>query len=104
MLAKRFRLPIQSFVGKRGKLKKSSYFLIKIFTAETVFSRFGITISAKTAPKATERNRLKRSAYNFFKESGRELPIADYWITVLRPAVNLPKEGFIRELSKILNG
>lgn len=102
MLSKRYRLPIQNFVGKRGKLFKTPYFLVKIFVSESPFSRFGVTISAKVAKKATERNKLKRMAYNFIREYYKKIPLGDYWISILSPAAKLEKENFKSELSKLL--
>lgn len=101
MLAKRFRLPIQLFVAKKGKILKTPYFLLKIFKAETADSRFGVTVSVKTASKATGRNRIKRAVYNFLRENGKRLLIADYWISVLPGSGGLPKDKFMEELSKL---
>lgn len=103
MLTKRQRLPIQLFVGKKGKLAKSPFFLVKIYPASEEFSRFGVTVSAKVAKKATERNRLKRLAYNFLRDYYKEIPLGDYWITVLPSTLTLSKERFFMELTKTLN-
>ena len=40
MLSKKLRLPIQNFVGKKGRFERSRYFLLKVFSAEYQFSRF----------------------------------------------------------------
>ncbi len=101
MLKKKYKLPIQLFPGKRGKLLKSPHFTLKIFPSSLGFSRFGVTISAKTAPKAVKRNELKRLIFNWAKESGSKLPVADYWLTALSPATGLPKERFLVELKKV---
>ncbi len=103
MIAKKYKLPIQLFPGKRGKLLKSPCFTLKVFNPELGFSRFGVTISSKTAPKATMRNKLKRAVFNFFKENGPRLAVADYWLTILSPAVGLSEEGFASELKSILD-
>ena len=113
MLAKKFRLPIQFFTGKRGlaagkrgRLVRTPCFLMKIYPLSVEAprnSRFGVTVSAKTAKKAVDRNRLKRSVYNFLRNQ-RGIPLNDYWITILAPAARLPKAEFIRELSKLLHG
>lgn len=102
MLSKKYKLPIQLFPGKRGKLFKSAYFTLKTFPASKPFSRFGVTISAKTAPKAAKRNEMKRRLFNFFKDNPRIAPIADYWFTVLPPAAGLSDEYFSLELKKLL--
>ncbi|TSC81246.1 MAG: hypothetical protein G01um101419_847 [Parcubacteria group bacterium Gr01-1014_19] len=104
MLAKKYKLPLQLFPGKRGKLLKSPYFTLKTFQSDLGFSRFGVTISAKTAPKAVKRNEMKRMAFSFFKSRIVSLPLADYWLTVLSPATSLPKGEFVRELEKITHG
>ena len=101
MLAKRFKLPIQSFVGKKGKITKNLFFLVKIFVPASLQSRFGVTISAKTAAKAVDRNRIKRSVYDFLAKVKDKLPVADYWISILPPAADLPKEKFMEQLVKL---
>ncbi len=102
MLAKKYKLPIQRFVKTRGRSVKNSYFLVKIFPSAEDFSRFGVTISAKVAPKATKRNVLRRLAYAAVKEYYRRIPTGDYWITVLPAAASLPKERFTAELQTLL--
>jgi ribonuclease P protein component len=104
MLPKKNKLPIQLFPGKRGKLLKSPYFTLKIFSPEKKFSRFGVTISSKTAPKASDRNRLKRAAFNIFKGLINNLPVADYWLTILSPANGLPKDEYSAKLKEIIYG
>ena len=63
MLAKKYRLPIQEVVKKTGETLKTPYFLIKIFSNNFSYARVGIVISKKIAPKATDRNRLKRKIF-----------------------------------------
>ncbi len=109
MLAKKYKLPIQQFVGKRGRLVKSGLFLVKIFPSlgktpesEPPINRFGVTISAKVAPKANSRNRLRRLVYDSIKEYYNEIPSGDYWITVLSPATLLSKGPLKKEIRKLL--
>lgn len=104
MLSKKQRLPIQYFVGKKGKLLKNPYFLVKIYSSSENFSRFGVTVSSKVAKKASQRNKLRRLAYNFLKDYYKEMPLADYWISVQHLAASISKENFIKELQKVLNG
>lgn len=103
MLAKRYRLPIQFFVGKKASNVKSRYFLLKIFPTHKDFSRFGIVISSKVSRKAVERNRLKRQVYNFLREIKEQLPPADYLIIALPAAAGLKKNELLAELFKTLN-
>lgn len=102
MLGKKYKLPIQLFPAKRGKLLKNANFQLKIFLAEKAWSRFGVTISAKTAPKATERNRLKRLAFSCFAANTDKLPVADYWLTISKAGAGLSEDHFISELKGLL--
>lgn len=103
MLSKKFRLPIQNFINKKGKSVKSRFFLLKDFGTAVGFSRFGIIISAKVSKKAVERNRIKRTLFNFLQDKRNKLPISDYLIIVYPEAANLKKEELQTEVSKILN-
>lgn len=98
MLAKKYRLPIQSVIGKKewGKLK-TPFFLIKIFSNQFSYARFGIIISKKVAPKATARNRIKRiifSACNPKENAGKD------FLIIANPKI---KELGKEEIKKLLN-
>lgn len=105
MLAKRFRLPIQNFVGKRGRSVKTPYFLLKIFSnfgAKADSSRFGVVISGKVSKKAVERNRIKRVILDFFRHNREKFALADY-LLIIHPSVNnLDKKHLLAELGKLL--
>ena len=64
MLAKKYRLPIAEFLDKKAEVKRSLYFTVKTFVTTLPYSRFGIIISKKVAPKATDRNRIKRLVFS----------------------------------------
>ncbi len=102
MLSKKQRLPIQLFLGKRGKLLKSSYFLVKTLPGELNYSRFGVVISKKTAKKAVDRNRLKRIVYDLAAAHKDDISVGDYIISILPPAAILSKESIKAELFKLL--
>lgn len=102
MLAKRYRLPIQSFVKKAGQTRKSRHFLLKLFSSEGAHFRVGVIISRKVAAKATKRNQLKRTIFNFFRKNFQSLQIKDYLVIVLPGTANLKKEQIEEELNKIL--
>lgn len=103
MLSKPYRLPIQDFIGKKGKVIKTPYFVLKRFSAERPFSRFGIVISSKVFRRAVDRNRLKRQIFNFLRELKENLPIGDYLIIALPPIAQLKKDALKQELFKLLN-
>lgn len=97
MLAKKYRLPIQSVLGKGGKVIKTPFFLLKIFSSRFPYSRFGIIISKKVAAKSTDRNRLRRiifSALGPKENSGK-----DFLIIVSPKIKELKKEEIINYVS-----
>jgi len=69
MLAKKYRLPIQTAIGKRGRIIKDFYFLLNIFPNQLPYFRFGIVISKKVSAKATERNRIRRKLFSIIENN-----------------------------------
>ena len=68
MLAKKFRLPIQTVLRKKPLFaRKDEYFNVKIFANQLAFSRFGAVISRKIDKRAVYRNRLKRLIFNLIR-------------------------------------
>ena len=103
MIAKQYKLPIQNFLRKSGKSSKSRFFLLKTFKTDNDFSRFGAIISNKVAKKATERNKLRRQTFNFFRIAGNRLPIADYLIIFFPNAAKVGEEQLQSELFSLIN-
>jgi len=102
MLSKKQRLPIQLFLGKKGKLLRSSYFSVKILPGELKYSRFGVVVSKKTAKKAVDRNRLKRIVYDLAGAYKDDILAGDYIISILLPAAGLSKKSLKEEFLKLL--
>ena len=102
MLAKKYKLPIQLFVGKKGQTLKGRHFLFKIFPAEKPFSRFGVIISNKVSKKAADRNRLRRQLFNIFQTIQGKLPIADYLVIIYPSVMNLDQNQLKLELIQTL--
>lgn len=107
MLAKKYRLPIQVVIGKRGQSYKSRYFLLKIFANPLAFNRFGAVISKKVAPRAVDRNRLKRQIFNFFKNnslmgqgSGQN---KDFLIIASAGILSVAKKDLLSDLEKLFS-
>ena len=101
MLAKKYRLPIQEFIGRNGKTIKTPFFLFTIFSSQFSYSRFGIIISKKVATQATQRNKLRRtifSACNPKENSGK-----DFLIIVSPKIKELEKEEIIKNLKYVSN-
>ena len=60
-------------------------------------------ISKKVAAKATQRNKLKRAVFNFFRLYIAKLPVKDYLVILHPPAAQAEKKEFLENLYKILN-
>lgn len=101
MLAKKYRLPIQEFVGKNGRSINGRYFLLKVFPGNLTFNRFGVIISKKVAKQSSRRNRIKRIIFNalqeflFFGEQHK-----DYLIIVSPKVQELKKVEIIAEIKR----
>lgn len=68
MLAKKFRLPIQTVLRKKPLFtRRDEYFAVKIFANQLSFSRFGTVISRKIDKRAVYRNRLKRLIFDLIR-------------------------------------
>ena len=101
MLPKKCRLPIQFFIKKSGKIYRSRFFLLKVFASNLAYCRFGVVVSKKVAPKAVDRNRLKRFIFNFLKERAGSMISNDY-LLILSPGANeLTKEELLKELELV---
>ena len=100
MLAKKYRLPIQSVMRKSGQSIKGRYFLLKVFSSNLAFNRFGIIISKKVAKLSSRRNRIKRIIFNATQEflfSGSQHK--DYLIIVSPKAAALNPEDIKKEIT-----
>ncbi len=104
MLAKKYRLQIQSVLNKSGRTFRGRSFLIKAFPNSEVFNRFGVVISKKVDKKATGRNKIKRLVLDFVKsfvlsEGGKKNDI----LIIISPAmIKMEKADIIKELDESL--
>lgn len=101
MIAKKFKLPIQNFVGQSGKIVRSPYFTLKIFSTQNSFSRFGLVISKKVDASAVKRNKLKRLVFDFIQKIGEKLPVNDYLIIVSPSVSKLSNKQIEREIRNL---
>ena len=66
MLAKKFRLPVNIFPAKARIFYRGGHFTIKISSNNLSYNRVGVIATKKTAPRAVERNRLRRKIFDLF--------------------------------------
>lgn len=69
MLPKKYRLPVQSVLSKRGSIKRTPHLTLSIYQNTLPHGRVGVVIAKKKAPTATKRNKLKRIIYSFFEKN-----------------------------------
>lgn len=98
MLKKNFRLPIGEFKKNKSKSVSDDYFSVKFSQNSLNFNRFGVIISAKTEPKSSRRNFIKRNILEFSKKIPNQK--TDFLVTVLGSIKNLKKEDITQEISK----
>lgn len=105
MIAKKYKLPIQQVLKKKAdSISGGNFFSVKIFNNSLPISRFGIVISKKVSAKATERNKIKREAFNLIQKRKSYLKGGKDFLIIVKPIVkNLSKELLKNELQKILN-
>lgn len=101
MLAKKYRLPVQSVFKKNGRTYANRYFLIKQFPAAQLYSRFGVAVPSRIAPKATARAALRRLAYRVAHAKLRRLPLADYLVIPKQPYEKQAADGMMNELTAL---
>lgn len=102
MLKKRHKLPVREYVRRGGRATHTAYFSLRVFPAAAPHARVGVIVSSRTAKGATERNRMKRLVFDFFRLRREELPGADFLITVRPPAAILSNAQLVRELAAIV--
>ena len=103
MLSKKYRLPVQSVLGIRGTVRRSRYFLMKIFPAAVGYPRLGVVVSTAVASRATVRNRLRRLIYTAGRALLPKAQLADYLVIIQPPAAAADAaNGMIKELELFL--
>jgi len=109
MLAKKFRLPIQTFFGPEDKKntgfiqKRNRYFLLRVKENGLGFGRFGIIVSSKVSKSAVKRNQIKRIFFDLIRtERIHEKKQKDFLITVLSPASQLGKLEIKKEIFSLM--
>ncbi|MCL5017077.1 MAG: ribonuclease P protein component [Patescibacteria group bacterium] len=104
MLAKKFRLQIQSVLNKSGRNIGNRYFLLKLFPGSVNYNRFGAVISKKVHKSAVWRNRLKRIIMDV---AGKFIDAGDRngqeVLIIVSPAMTkLKKADIIKEIDESL--
>ncbi|MCR4260996.1 MAG: ribonuclease P protein component [Candidatus Colwellbacteria bacterium] len=74
MLPKKLKIPIKEFPQRSTLCFRGERFSIKKVANKYDYPRFGVVVSKKTSPKATVRNWVKRTTYNFFGEHLSKIP------------------------------
>ena len=83
MLARSLRIPKKdlSRVFQKGKKVREGYLLVRTISNHFSHPRFAIIISKKVAPKAVDRNRLKRKTTEILAAEQNQLNHLDIVIT-----------------------
>ncbi|MEZ4156620.1 MAG: ribonuclease P protein component [Candidatus Paceibacterota bacterium] len=106
MLAKKYRLPVQSTLKKRAETTaRGRYFLIKKYKASHSYARIAFVVSTKVSKKAVERNRVRRALYSAAGTVLDSVKVFDYVVIASPTMPSLCEEGesaIVNELKKLL--
>lgn len=94
MLAKKFRLPIAVFPAGAKIFYRGQYATVKVSPNSLAYNRVGVIVTKKTAPRAVERNRLRRKIFDLFR--------ADTSIFFLDADTPLRPAGFARHIDLLV--
>ena len=105
MLAKQHRLPVDGFSSRARRLPKGEIILAKTAPNELGFLRVGILASRKHVKKASARNALKRTVFDYFSplKTGLKSGV-DLLIIVATPIIKFDsqtKDDLLRDLELV---
>jgi ribonuclease P protein component len=107
MLAKKYKLPVDSAINKKGALTHGQYFLLKKLPSSLKFSRLAVAIGKKNISSVVSRNKIKRVVFSFFQKNKlyESLPPVDY-LLIAKPSIkrDIEKHDIINELNNIFHG
>ncbi|MDP2629490.1 MAG: ribonuclease P protein component [Candidatus Harrisonbacteria bacterium] len=102
MLAKQYRLPVQTVLNKKAKsVHKGRYFFIKIFEGAKEQNRFAVVVSKKVDTRAVRRNQIKRSVFRFFQSNPPTQRLGDVLVIIQKGARDASDHAMMEELKKI---
>ncbi len=106
MLAKKYRLPVQTAIGKRGKETRFPDFLIKIFSSPNDFSRFGVVLKKGAVKKSVDRNRIRRAIFDAIRIRQKDFnsPGFDFLIIAGSAVLKLPVAELKQKISNAFDG
>ncbi len=84
MLSKRFRIPIQHYVGtntpRPAKTIRGALFGVRIYRTTLPYARIGVVVSKSVDKRAVVRNHIRRTIIDAAQKQLATLPVADYII------------------------
>lgn len=103
MLAKKYRLQLAQYPRNRGTLKRGRYLFVSTLPSTLPYSRFAVIVPASVVPRATGRNKLRRSLYTALRPYTLRQPAVDSIITVQRAATKAPMYATLEELNSLIS-
>ena len=104
MIQSKNRLKIGAFYGpgapKPEKIIKNPRFSLKIFKSSGKYPRFGVVVGVALDKRSSERNRIKRTIFNFFRLNLEKFPPADYIIFPSKNMTSMTNDEIIKILNK----
>jgi ribonuclease P protein component len=103
MLKKKYRLSVQTVFQKKAQIIRTPYFLIKYFSGEYPYCRFGVIVSKKIANKAVKRNKLRRTIFSACEPYIKKWAGRDFLIIASPKIMKLKKDEIMIELKEALS-
>lgn len=107
MISQKLRLNssrIENLFKKGDKKNLNNSFTVRFLPSRDSASHFCVIVNAKTAPKAVDRNRLRRQIYEIIRLNIKQLSSPkDMAIICKKNAISLPFNNLQTDIINILN-
>ena len=80
MLSKKYRLPTSFFRARKRPVQSFAVEGVgaRVYTSSLSYPRCAVIVPVKTAKKAVERNKIRRTVYDMLRTNLSKLPVFDF--------------------------
>lgn len=103
MLAKKYRLPVQSVLNVKGRLIRGRYLNIVVYPSVKKYVQVGVVVPIAYSDKAVARNALKRAIYDGLDWQATKMPVRSFVVRVTKVAHNADSRAILDELRQLVS-